>query len=347
MFSFALPWLLLLIPLPVPMRYLVPAATQTKARALKIPFYKDIVDIAQQTYGQRLIATGLRRWLVYFMWLLLVIAAAGPQWLGKPVNLPQTGRNIMLAIDLSGSMQIPDMSLEGRRVNRLAVVKNVAQQFIKQRVGDRVGLILFGSRAYLQTPLTFDRKTAESMLNDATIGLAGAQTAIGDAIGLAIKRLSKQPQGSRVLILLTDGVNNAGAVAPIEAAKLAAKNHIKIYTIGIGADRMLVPSIFGAQAVNPSRDLDTKTLQQMADISGGLFFRAKNTQALRQIYQRLNQLEPVSTQKSTFRPITPLYPWSLALALLLSVYLASRKIYWRKFYKSSDTTHTGQEQPES
>ncbi len=173
------------------------------------------------------------------------------QSFGETIVLPQKGRDIMLAVDISGSMKMEDMSIKGQSVSRLAVVKMVGKEFINSRKGDRLGLILFGSRAYLQTPLTFDTKTVQHMLNDATIGLAGMQTAIGDAIGLAAKRLLDISQENRVLILLTDGGNNSGAVSPLSAAKLAAENNIRIYTIGFGADQLTVPTMFGRQTINP------------------------------------------------------------------------------------------------
>ena len=151
------------------------------------------------------------------------------------------------------------------------------QDFINRRVGDRVGLILFGTQAYLQTPITFDRKTVQTLLDEAVIGLAGDNTAIGDAIGLAVKRLKNQPANSRVLILLTDGANTAGEVSPLKAAELAAANQLKIYTIGVGADEMIVRTFFGSRKVNPSRDLDENTLVKVAESTGGRYFRARNS----------------------------------------------------------------------
>lgn len=317
MFSFAASWILWLLPLPILVRWLVPSAKSVERVALKIPFLHRLGNVNNQ---QKFQFRGIYRrgLLAYLIWALLVIGAAGPQWLGPIENLPQTGRDIMLAVDLSGSMQIADMSLQGNAVNRLAVVKRVATKFIQARVGDRLGLILFGTRAYLQTPLTFDRHTVESMLNDATIGLAGQRTAIGDALGLAIKRLMHYPKDNRILILMTDGASNAGVVTPISAAKLAAKEGIKIYTIGLGADRMVVPGIFGSQIINPSQDLDEHALKEISDLTGGMFFRAKNSDALKNIYQRLDQIEPVASKSQTFRPISPLYTWPLGLALLLT-----------------------------
>jgi Ca-activated chloride channel family protein len=202
----------------------------------------------------------------------------------------------------------------------------VAGDFINRRAGDRLGLILFGTQAYLQTPLTFDRKTVMTLLDESAIGLAGDNTAIGDAIGLAVKRLKNQQVNSRVLILLTDGANTAGEVSPLKAAELAAENQLKIYTIGIGADEMLVRSFFGAQKVNPSQDLDEKTLTAIAEKTGGVYFRARNTDELNKIYQLLDQLEPVEKDKQYFRPRSELYYWPLTGALLLAAAIALSRV---------------------
>jgi len=263
MFAFALPWLFVLLPLPCLCRFLLAPAKQQVSAALQIPFYQALqsLHLGQQ---QRSILKR-KKWLAYLAWFLLVSAAAGPQWIGEPIELERSGRDIMLAIDLSGSMEIRDMELNGQAVDRLEVVKAVARQFISQRRGDRLGLILFGTRAYLQTPLTFDYKTVITMLEDSSIALPGPQTAIGDAIGLAVKHLREVPEESRVLVLLTDGENNAGVLDPLQAAELAAENHVKIYTIGMGANRMLVPGLLGPQEVNPSWDLDEEALAEIAN----------------------------------------------------------------------------------
>ena len=241
-----------------------------------------------------------------------------PQWLGEPIEQAVSGRDLMLAVDLSGSMEEQDFMVEKKRVDRLTATKYVAGQFIQRRIGDRLGLILFGTQAYLQTPLTFDRATVTTLLNESAIGLAGESTAIGDAIGLAVKRLRKQQANSRVLVLLTDGANTAGEVTPLKAAELAADNNLKIYTIGIGADEMIVRSFFGSRKVNPSRDLDEKTLIAIAEKTGGRYFRARNTKELNQIYQLLDELEPVEKEKQYFRPKTELYHWPLAIAFILA-----------------------------
>ena len=235
----------------------------------------------------------------------------------------------MLAVDLSGSMEEQDFILNNQRVDRLTATKWVAGDFISRRAGDRIGLILFGTQAYLQTPLTFDRKTVVTLLNESAIGLAGDNTAIGDAIGLAVKRLGDQQTSNRVLILLTDGANTAGEVSPIKSAELAAEKNLKIYTIGIGADEMIVRSFFGSQRVNPSKDLDEETLTAIAKKTGGRYFRARDADELNQIYQILDQLEPVEKDKQYFRPKTELFYWPLGLALLLAAIISLTRLNLR------------------
>lgn len=338
MFSFAYAWILIVAPLPIILRWLLPVKKQHRGDALYLPFYADFQTMNSQSAGPS--SSWWRLTGLSVIWLLLVLAASGPEWLGSPIKLPRDGRDIMLAVDLSGSMAIQDLQLHGKSASRLQVVKQVADQFIENRVGDRLGLILFGSRAYLQTPLTFDRKTVAQMLADATVGLAGTQTAIGDAMGLAIKRLVHYPKQSRILILLTDGGNNAGNVLPIDAAKVAAKEHIRIYTIGLGANRVVMNTFFGSQVVNPSADLDEKTLKQIATMTGGLYFRASSTQQLAAVYQSIDKLEPVSADQATFRPKTALYMWPLGLAVLLILFSMIAMIVrakWPSFLQLQET----------
>ena len=248
-------------------------------------------------------------------------ATARPQWLGEPVELPVSGRDLLLAVDLSGSMQTKDFYLGGETVDRLTALKAVAGKFIQRRVGDRLGLILFGDQPYVQVPLTFDRRTVQQLLNEAAIGLAGQRTSIGDVIGLAVKRL-KKGQGSRqVLILLTDGANTAGQLTPLKGAELAAAEGLKIYTIGIGAEAMEVRSFFFSRTINPSADLDEKTLTAIARKTGGRYFRARDTDQLAKIYAELDQLEPVEHDHDVYRPISELYPWPLGLALICGLLL--------------------------
>jgi len=324
MFKFAWPWIFLLLPLPwIIQRYLKPADASEDA-ALHVPFYQSVSQLIKSN-SPSWQTNSRRQLLTFFAWILLLMAAANPQWLGAPVEVTRSGRDIMLALDLSGSMRIKDMSLHGRPTNRLAIVKSVARQFIRQREGDRLGLILFGTRAYLQTPFTFDRHTVETMLDDATIGLPGPRTAIGDAIGLAVKRFQKTSDKSRVLILLTDGSNNSGVLPPIQAAELAANQHIKIYTIGLGANQLIVNGLLGQRILNPSADLDEKTLEKISTLTGGVFFRAKDTKSLQKIYKTIDKLEPVSKDKTIFRPITSLFYWPLSFFFLITLFSALQK----------------------
>lgn len=318
MFQLAWPWVLATIALPLLAIWLLPAVHSGSEPALRIPFFLQVAAWSDE-HGVH-----ARRWRMLvagFAWALLVLAAARPQWIGEPLALRISGRDLMLAVDLSGSMKRRDMQVGNDWVTRLEVVKQVAGEFIERRDGDRIGLILFGTRAYLQAPLTFDRPTVRTLLEEAVIGLAGEQTAIGDAIGLGVKRLKERPAKNRVLILLTDGANTAGEVHPLDAARFAAKLGLKIYTIGVGADVAMMRRLYGTARVNPSADLDEPTLAAIARATGGRYFRARQTNELVDIYRTLDELEPVIGDEEQFRPTTELYYWPLALALLIATSL--------------------------
>lgn len=283
---------------------------------LQTPFVDELKSLSSPAIesfrGNALIGVAL------IIWSLLVLALMRPQWQGEPVEQAVSGRDLMLAVDLSGSMQIPDFVLHGRKVDRLTATKAVAGEFLERRIGDRVGLILFGDQAYLQAPLTFDRKTVHTLLDEAVIGLAGDKTAIGDAIGLGVKRLKENPEGQRVLILLSDGANTAGAVSPLQAADLAARAGLRVYTIGIGADQMVVRDMLGSRKVNPSQDLDEPTMRGIAEKTGGRYFRARDVRELEEIYRLLDALEPVERDKRYYRPHSELYPWPLGVGFILA-----------------------------
>ncbi|MEO8740227.1 MAG: VWA domain-containing protein [Casimicrobiaceae bacterium] len=316
-FELAWPWVLAALPLPLLARML-PRAAQIPPSTLRFP-HLDALHAALGT-GQRE-HSNVRLALATLAWVLIVIAAARPQMIGETVHLPVTGRSIMLALDLSGSMQTQDMGSGDVAVSRLAAVKKVAGDFIQRRAGDRLGLILFGDQAYLQVPLTLDRSTVRTLLDEAQIGLAGEHTAIGDAIGLAIKRLRDEPIKNRVLILLTDGASNAGNVEPLKAADLAAREGVRIYTIGVGAKEMIVRGPFGMTQTVQS-DLDEETLKAIAQKTGGRYFRAGDVEALAEIYDSLDKMEPLSRDQQSWRPVEELYAWPLAVALLLTVLIA-------------------------
>lgn len=309
--SFAWPWLFLALPLPL-LVYRLPLVSNVAAEAaLRFPF-SGMLQQMQATQTRR--SSGWLLWLAIVSWCLLVTAAARPQLIGESVQLPVSGRSLMLAVDISGSMEQQDMILARQQVDRLTAVKAVAGEFIEKRTGDFIGLILFGRQAYLQSPLSYDRTTVKTLLYEAAVGLAGQETAIGDAIGLAVKRLREQPQSNRVLILLTDGSNTAGHIDPLRAAELAASQSIRIYTIGVGDDSRL-GGLFNLRLRNS--DIDEATLQAIAEKTGGRFFRARDIRQLQEIYQVLDEIEPVSDISQQFREIEELYHWPLAASLIL------------------------------
>ncbi len=315
--EFALPWVFWLLPLPMLAALLLPRAVVSSSGALRIPFFEAMkASMAKQQSHRSLF------WLILAViaWLALVTSAARPQLIGDTIRMPVSGRSLMMAVDISGSMQEQDMFIKGRPVSRLTAVKQVAGDFIEHREGDLMGLILFGTNAYLQVPLTQDRKTVKLLLDDAILRIAGPKTAIGDAIGLAVKRLREQPEKNRVLVLLTDGANTAGTIKPLKAADLAAQEGIRIYIIGVGTDGGVIRTPFGMQRVRGG-DLDEPLLKDIASKTSGEYFRARDVQSLQKIYALLDEIEPASKDDITYRPVDELYHWPLALALLLSVWI--------------------------
>ncbi len=306
MLQFEWPWIFALIPLPLAVYWLLPQ-TNREDGALLVPFFKQLSGQLGSNRSSERARLGMLLPLL-LVWLATVTAAARPQLSGDPVSLPASGRDLLLAVDISASMEATDMVLDGRWVDRLTAVKDVVGDFVQRRESDRLGLILFGTQAYLQAPLTFDRSTVNKLLQEARLNFAGERTAIGDAIGLAVKRLLKRPQSSRVLILLTDGANSAGNVEPNQAAKLAQASDVTIYTVGIGSRR--------------GRDLDEGTLMEIAELTGGQYFRARNRDELEEIYALLDELEPQEQNPETYRPKAALFYWPLGAALIISALMA-------------------------
>lgn len=323
MWSLAWPWALLAVPLPLLVYKLLPESSSLQDAGLKVPSFAGFSLLADRSQVEQLL--NWRLWVAALAWLLLVLAAARPEHIGEELDMPVSGRNLMLAVDLSGSMDQKDFELGNRRVDRLTATKAVASDFIRRREGDRIGLILFGERAYLQVPLTLDRETVRVLLLESFIGLAGEKTAIGDAITLAVKRIYDQAEdaGEQVLVLLTDGANTAGEIQPLKAAELAQQIGLRIYTIGIGAEQLEVSSLIGGRRnINPSADLDEETLTGIAELTGGRYFRAKDTAGLQDIYRLVDELEPVEEPEAGFRPVKSLYYLPLAGAFALAAFLA-------------------------
>ena len=318
MWSLAWPLALIALPLPLLVRFLMPEAKGLSEAGLRVPSVDSFSTLQDRSGAEQIY--NWRFWFAALAWLLLVLATARPERIGDELDVPVAGRNLMLAVDLSGSMDQKDFELGGRRVDRLTATKAVASDFIERREGDRIGLILFGERAYLQVPLTLDRETVNILLLEASIGLAGEKTAIGDAITLAVRRIheQKKDEGEQVLVLLTDGANTAGEVQPIKAAELAQQVGLRIYTIGIGAEQLEVSSLVGGRRrINPSADLDEDTLTEIARLTGGRYFRATDTASLQDIYKLVDELEPVEEPESGFRPVKSYYYYPLGIAIAL------------------------------
>ena len=344
MWTLAWPWMLLALPLPWLVRRLLPPATAAQEAGLRVPSLGGFALLAERPKVESLL--NWRIWVAMLAWLLLVLAAARPERVGDELEVPVSGRNLMLAVDLSGSMDAKDFELGNRRVDRLTATKAVASDFISRREGDRLGLILFGERAYLQVPLTLDRETVNVLLMEAFIGLAGEKTAIGDAITLAVKRIHDQGTAAdeQVLILLTDGANTAGQIDPLKAAELASQIGLRIYTIGIGAEQMVIPSLTGGmRRVNPSADLDEETLTRIAEMTGGRYFRAVDTAGLQQIYRLLDEMEPVAEPEAGFRPVTALFHWPLGGGFILAALLMLGNLLsgWQPLRRLKARPHAG------
>ena len=311
------PWALLLLPLPIVAWWVLPSWRAPRQQSLRVPELARFEDAGASSVPRR---GWIGAFLLTLCWIALIVALARPQSLGEPLGTPVSGRELLLAIDASSSMDEKDMSTAQGRISRMAAVKRVARDFLERRQGDRIGLILFGSQAFMQTPLTHDHDTVAWFLDAARTGVAGNTTAIGDAIGLGIRQLRERPADSRVLILLTDGANSDGVVEPLSAAELAAANDIRIHTIGVGGERGggLLGFAFGQRSA-----LDEATLTRIAETTGGQYFRARDPDDLVRIYAEIDRLEPALDEDPDFRPLQERFAWPLGVALVINLLWAA------------------------
>ena len=342
MLNLAWPWALVLVLLPLILKWRKPGAQSVDAPVLPVGHWlSDLPGVSRRGNAVPL----WQQLLLFLMWTLLVVALARPQHVGEQVQMPVSGRDLMLVVDISPSMDEQDMVLQGRSINRLQAVKRVLDDFISRRQGDRLGLILFGTEPYVQAPLTFDLETVRTLMREAGLGMAGRATAIGDAVGLATKRLRNRPQDQRVVVLLTDGANTAGEITPDKATELAAAASIRLYTIGIGAESMVQRGLLGSRRVNPSRDLDENLLTRMAQQTGGEYFRARSLPELELIYESIDRLEPIELEGKFYRPVTELYVWpaGLAVILWLALFLVrhGRELVAETRRSKEEETHVG------
>lgn len=336
MIKFAYPAAIALLLLPFIFRWVLPAAKGLHGDALRIPFLKDLEKISIKSGGVWKMGNANEGktftrffWFLYVVWIFLTLAAARPQIVGEPIRLRNESRDILLVMDISNSMQEPDFEINGRQIDRLTAVKVVASDFIKKRSEDRIGLILFGTRSYLQSPLTFDKKSVGDILWSMDAGMAGNSTAIGDALGLALKTLKDTPNpDNKIIILLTDGENNDGSLSLAQAVKLAADEKIKVYTIGVGSPRNFFGSFMGLALGGNTAGLDEQGLKDLAAATRGTYFKAEDTAALQKIYNTINQLEPSNHDERYIRETKELYYIPLLGAILLSmlIILAVRRI---------------------
>ncbi len=280
MIEFLRPWAFLLLPLPWLAWWLLPLLPARTSLIVPQRVWQLLVEL-KDTHRSSLQMRRLRLALSVIGWLLLVCALGAPLTEDKPLQR-SSGRDLLLALDLSASMTVKDVVLDGRAVDRFTAVKSLASAFIEGREGDRVGLIVFADQTYLVAPLTFDVKAVSGFLDEVVVGLPGRKTAVGDAIGLAIKTLQDQPLAARVIVLLSDGDSNAGIIVPQAAARLALDHSVRVHTIGFsGADTGATPS---------------QSLADLADQTGGSHHVAATTEALQQVYEVLDRLEPTETE---------------------------------------------------
>ena len=313
------PWMLAVVLAPLVVARVAPRAPDAAGAPIRIPYFDEAIAWSSRRPVSR---PRVRQVIALLAWCALVLAAARPQWTGDPVSLAVRGRDLMLALDLSGSMREQDMKSRTGFETRIDVVKRVAGDFVARRAGDRVGLILFGTRAYLQAPFTLDLDTVSGMISETVLGLAGEQTAIGDAIGLAVKRLRERPADERVLVLLTDGADTASQVDPLSAARFAADEGITIHAVGVGADEEASMRWFGDRRTRTRSVLDESTLQTIARMTGGRYFRAHDAAELEEIYRLIDALEPIGGDDEVFRPTRELFHWPLGLSVILFALVA-------------------------
>ena len=311
MLELAHPWALLLLPLPALVWWLAPAQRE-RVSAMRVPFFQQIAAAAGSDARAGAVVMR-RRWLqllvATLVWVLLVAGLAKPEWVGEPIVRTEAARDIMLALDLSGSMDYVDFpGEEGQDVSSFEAVQRVVDRFVADRESDRIGLIVFGTKAYVQLPFTRDLETASALVDLMEVGMAGPKTALGDSIGLAIRSFETSDVDDRLLILLTDGNDTASKMTPINAADIAKLNGVEIYTIGIG----------DTQASGEDR-VDFDTLAAIATRTGGAFFNAENEAALESVYRRIDETAVADVRTQSWRPRESLVHWPAGTAVILTL----------------------------
>ena len=312
MIELAQPWLLLLLPLPLLSWWLLPPHRQ-RVSALRVPFFEALVEVSgveARSGAVVLRRRALQMGIAIVAWILLVVGLARPEWVGEPIVRSEAARDIMLAIDLSGSMDTRDFPDEsGANVRRLDAVQRVVDRFVAERDHDRIGLIVFGNRPFVQLPFSRDVETARALVDLMEVGMAGPQTALGDAIGLAIHSFESSEVEERLLILLTDGNDTASTMSPLNAAGIAKLAGVEIYTIGIGD-----PTAQGEDRV------DFDALRSVAERTGGRFFDAQDEQTLGEVYRRIDEMATADIRTQSWRPRESLVHWPAGAVVVWAVF---------------------------
>lgn len=333
MFHFYWPWAALLLVLPFIVRWFFrPSVKGTEQSLPEIHFPG--VHRLKKAFSQHSVVSIKRRDLffplLFLSWCLLVVALMGPEKVDQYQHITNKGYDLMLAVDTSGSMQAVDFSTSSKVVSRLDITKDVVGKFVEKRRGDRVGLITFGEHAYLHVPLTLDTISVKKMLEDTVPGMAGNSTAIGDAIGVGVRTLRERPEGSRILILLTDGEDNSSTIPPMEAAKLAKQYGIRIYAIGIGKNGPVpIPTGHGNYAM-VEVPMNEELLKEIAALTGGHYFRATDQKALASIYETIDKLEKTEANETIYLIREPFYEYPLSLALFFLLLLSLYPFIYRR-----------------
>jgi len=311
-FEIAYPWVYFLILLPLFIYWLAPPF-RIKSASLQVPNLEKAASITGLTPRKSALVTKKNKLvsiLLFVIWILILMTLSSPRLVGEPELKVKTSRNFLIVADISFSMANSDWVIEGKRATRWEAIKSVMHEFIEKRTGDRMGLIFFGSSAYVQVPFTSDLKTVELLLEEADVGMAGQMTNIGKAVVKGIEMFDQDTIKTKVMLVLTDGVDSGTEILPLDAADLAKKDSIHIYTLGIGDPE------------NSGSDLDEKTLKEISEMTNARYFRAIDTEELSEIYTELDKLEPIEYEEETFKPTTLLYHYPLTLAIIITVVLS-------------------------
>ena len=303
------PWIFLLLPLPIIAWILLPSLTKRRSALISAGFYK-LIELTDQD-PRKAAWVSKRNWLgwmvLILVWCLILCALSGPHLTGEPEMKIKTARSFLIAADISFSMDIRDWEVDGVRMSRWDATKNLMADFIKERKSDQIGLIFFGTNAYLQAPLTTDLEIVEWMLNETEVGMAGQMTGIGNAIGMAMRIFEQDTLDEKILFLLTDGVDSGSEITPIDAAGLAKQDSITIYTLGIG------------DPAGSNGDLDERTLKEIASITGGRYFQAIDQTQAQAAYDTIDELEPIEFEEESYQPSVLLYYYPVVAAILVII----------------------------